>query len=51
MQRVDGVYHELEQPVPEVAARVEDGDRGLGAAAALTSHNAAHRSASHAGLE
>ncbi len=49
VQRVNGVYHELQQPVPEVAARVQHGDAGV-RPRVLAGHHARHRRARNAGL-
>ena len=51
MERIDGVYHELEQSVPEVAAGVQDGNVGRSPTRVLARHHAGHRRARHARLE
>ena len=51
MEGVDGVNHELEQSVPEVAAGVQDGNVGRSPPRVLPRHHAGHRRARHASLE
>ena len=51
MQWIDGVYHELEQSVPEVAAGVQDGNVGGPPPRVLARHHARHGRARHARLE
>ena len=50
MKRVNGVYHELKQSVPEVTPRVEDRDACV-CARVLASHHAGHGSSGHTGLD
>ena len=42
MQWIDGVYHELEQSVPEVAPGVQDGNVGGPPPRVLARHHARH---------
>ena len=51
MEGVDGVNHELEQSVPEVAAGVQDGNVGRSPPRVLPRHHAGHRRTRHASLE
>ena len=51
VEGVDGVNHELEQSVPEVAAGVQDGNVGRSPPRVLPRHHAGHRRARHARLE
>ena len=51
VEGVDGVNHELEQSVPEVAAGVQDGNVGRSPPRVLPRHHARHRRARHARLE
>ena len=51
VQWIDGVYHELEQSVPEVAAGVQDGNVGGPPPRVLARHHARHGRARHARLE
>ena len=50
MQWIDGVYHELEQSVPEVAPGVQDGNVGGSPTRVLARHHAGHGRAGHARL-
>ena len=51
VQWIDGVYHELEQSVPEVAAGVQDGNVGGSPPRVLARHHARHGRPRHARLE
>ena len=51
VQWIDGVYHELEQSVPEVAAGVQDGNVGGPPPRVLARHHARHGRPRHARLE